>query len=215
MQCLQVVFFLCLVCCWLGLVGVFMFMWVWLVEYLSICLGVDIFWLLFEYCDEQGCYQGFVVGYIGLLQECLGVSLMFVELKIWMQVLEQVKDGWLNLLFGIMVILECQEYLSFIWFYLDFLIIILVCKNGLMLKCIDEFYGFKVVVVDYYVFYELLIVQYFDFILLLLFLVVVVLQVLVIGQVDVFVGDFVFSVWNFCQFKFNGLEISGEMLYCY
>ncbi|MDQ4397965.1 transporter substrate-binding domain-containing protein, partial [Pseudomonas aeruginosa] len=137
MQRLQAVLLLCLACCWPGLAGALTLTpeeRAWLAEHPSIRLGVDTSWPPFEYRDEQGRYQGLAAGYIGLLQERLGVSLTPVEPKTWTQVLEQAKDGRLDLLPGIMATPERQEYLSFTRPYLDFPIIILARKNGPMPK---------------------------------------------------------------------------------
>ncbi|MGU2007705.1 PAS domain S-box protein, partial [Pseudomonas aeruginosa] len=143
------------------------------------------------------------------------VSLTPVEPKTWTQVLEQAKDGRLDLLPGIMATPERQEYLSFTRPYLDFPIIILARKNGPMPKRIDELYGLKVAVVDHYAPHELLIAQHPDLTLLPLPSVAAALQALATGQADAFVGDFASSVWNLRQLKLNGLEISGETPYRY
>ena len=105
MQRLQAVLLLCLACCWPGLAGALTLTpeeRAWLAEHPSIRLGVDTSWPPFEFRDEQGRYQGLAAGYVGLLQERLGVSLTPVEPKTWTQVLEQAKDGRLDLLPGIM-----------------------------------------------------------------------------------------------------------------
>ncbi|MDA3169846.1 transporter substrate-binding domain-containing protein, partial [Pseudomonas aeruginosa] len=199
MQRLQAVLLLCLACCWPGLAGALTLTpeeRAWLAEHPSIRLGVDTSWPPFEYRDEQGRYQGLAAGYIGLLQERLGVSLTPVEPKTWTQVLEQAKDGRLDLLPGIMATPERQEYLSFTRPYLDFPIIILARKNGPMPKRIDELYGLKVAVVDHYAPHELLIAQHPDLTLLPLPSVAAALQALATGQADAFVGDFASSVWN-------------------
>ncbi len=218
MQRLQAVLLLCLACCWPGLAGALTLTpeeRAWLAEHPSIRLGMDTSWPPFEYRDEQGRYQGLAAGYIGLLQERLGVSLTPVEPKTWAQVLEQAKDGRLDLLPGIMATPERQEYLSFTRPYLDFPIIILARKNGPMPKRIDELYGLKVAVVDHYAPHELLIAQHPDLTLLPLPSVAAALQALATGQADAFVGDFASSVWNLRQLKLNGLEISGETPYRY
>ncbi|MDN3897908.1 transporter substrate-binding domain-containing protein, partial [Pseudomonas aeruginosa] len=169
MQRLQAVLLLCLACCWPGLAGALTLTpeeRAWLAEHPSIRLGVDTSWPPFEYRDEQGRYQGLAAGYVSLLQERLGVSLAPVEPKTWTQVLEQAKDGRLDLLPGIMATPERQEYLSYTRPYLDFPIIILARKNGPMPKRIDELYGLKVAVVDHYAPHELLIAQHPDLTLL-------------------------------------------------
>lgn len=105
MQRLQAVLLLCLACCWPGLAGALTLTpeeRAWLAEHPSIRLGVDTSWPPFEFRDEQGRYQGLAAGYVSLLQERLGVSLTPVEPKTWTQVLEQAKDGRLDLLPGIM-----------------------------------------------------------------------------------------------------------------
>ncbi|WP_447844726.1 EAL domain-containing protein [Pseudomonas aeruginosa] len=218
MQRLQAVLLLCLACCWPGLADALTLTpeeRAWLAEHPSIRLGVDTSWPPFEFRDEQGRYQGLAAGYVSLLQERLGVSPTPVEPKTSTQVLEQAKDGRLDLLPGIMATPERQEYLSFTRPYLDFPIIILARKNGTMPKRIDELYGLKVAVVDHYAPHELLIAQHPDLTLLPLPSVAAALQALATGQADAFVGDFASSVWNLRQLKLNGLEISGETPYRY
>lgn len=86
MQRLQAVLLLCLACCWPGLAGALTLTpeeRAWLAEHPSIRLGVDTSWPPFEFRDEQGRYQGLAAGYVGLLQERLGVSLTPVEPKTW------------------------------------------------------------------------------------------------------------------------------------
>ncbi len=74
----------------------------WLKTHPELRLGVDASWPPFEYRDEEGRYQGLAADYIHLIQERLSVNLKPVEPASWTAVLEDAKQGKLDLLPGIM-----------------------------------------------------------------------------------------------------------------
>src|SRR5207253_6314444 len=128
----------------------------WLTTHPELRLGVDASWPPFEYRDEEGRYQGLAADYIKLIKERLGIKVIPIEPVSWTEVLEQAKQGKLDLLPGIMSTPERQRYLSFTRPYLDFPIVILAHERGAQPQKLEDLYGLKIAVVENYAPHELL-----------------------------------------------------------
>lgn len=187
----------------------------WLQDHPVLRMGIDASWPPFEFRDSQGRHQGLAADYVKLIQERLGVRLEPVEPRNWGEVLEQARNGQLDLLPGIMSTPERQQYLSFTRPYLDFPIVILARDGGPQPKSLGELYGLKIAVVENYAPHELLRSGNPDLNLLPLPSVAASLQALATGQADAFVGDLASSVWSLRQLRLEGLYISGETPYRY
>ncbi|WP_236208216.1 EAL domain-containing protein [Pseudomonas tohonis] len=187
----------------------------WLQDHPVLRMGIDASWPPFEFRDSQGRHQGLAADYVKLIQERLGVRLEPVEPRNWGEVLEQARNGQLDLLPGIMSTPERQQYLSFTRPYLDFPIVILARDGGPQPKSLGELYGLKIAVVENYAPHELLRSGNPDLNLLPLPNVAAGLQALATGQADAFVGDLASSVWSLRQLRLEGLYISGETPYRY
>ncbi|BCD86233.1 hypothetical protein PSm6_26400 [Pseudomonas solani] len=187
----------------------------WLQDHPVLRMGIDASWPPFEFRDSQGRHQGLAADYVKLIQERLGVRLEPVEPRNWGEVLEQARNGQLDLLPGVMSTPERQQYLSFTRPYLDFPIVILARDGGPQPKSLGELYGLKIAVVEDYAPHELLRSGNPDLNLLPLPNVAAGLQALATGQADAFVGDLASSVWSLRQLRLEGLYISGETPYRY
>lgn len=187
----------------------------WLQDHPVLRMGIDASWPPFEFRDSQGRHQGLAADYVKLIQERLGVRLEPVEPRNWGEVLEQARNGQLDLLPGVMSTPERQQYLSFTRPYLDFPIVILARDGGPQPKSLGELYGLKIAVVEDYAPHELLRSGNPDLNLLPLPSVAASLQALATGQADAFVGDLASSVWSLRQLRLEGLYISGETPYRY
>ncbi|UXY53572.1 EAL domain-containing protein [Pseudomonas tohonis] len=187
----------------------------WLQDHSVLRMGIDASWPPFEFRDSQGRHQGLAADYVRLIQERLGVRLEPVEPRNWGEVLEQARNGQLDLLPGVMSTPERQQYLSFTRPYLDFPIVILARDGGPQPKSLGELYGLKIAVVEDYAPHELLRSGNPDLNLLPLPSVAASLQALATGQADAFVGDLASSVWSLRQLRLEGLYISGETPYRY
>ncbi|AGI22364.1 hypothetical protein H681_02410 [Pseudomonas sp. ATCC 13867] len=187
----------------------------WLQAHPSLRLGVDTSWPPFEFRDSDGHYQGLSASYVNLISQRLNVQLEPVEPATWGEVLQQARDGRINILPGIMATPERLEYLTFTRPYLDFPIIILGRKDGPAPRTLKDLYGLKVGVVVHYAPYELLVANHPDLNLQPLPSIAAGLQALATGQVDAFVGDLASSVWTLRQLKLEGVQISGETPYRY
>jgi len=102
----------------------------WLAAHPDLRLGVDASWPPFEFRDDQGRYQGLAADYIDRIRQRLAIKLTPIEPVSWTVVLDQAKQGKLDLLPGIMSTPERQAYLSFTRPYLDFPIVILAHVGG-------------------------------------------------------------------------------------
>ncbi|BCG22543.1 bifunctional diguanylate cyclase/phosphodiesterase [Pseudomonas tohonis] len=187
----------------------------WLQDHPVLRMGIDASWPPFEFRDSQGRHQGLAADYVKLIQDRLGVRLEPVEPRNWGEVLEQARNGQLDLLPGVMSTPERQQYLSFTRPYLDFPIVILARDGGPQPKSLGELYGLKIAVVEDYAPHELLRSGNPDLNLLPLPSVAASLQALATGQADAFVGDLASSVWSLRQLRLEGLYISGETPYRY
>src|SRR3546814_10759821 len=80
----------------------------------------------------------------------LAVTLTPIEPVSWTMVLEQVAQGKIDLLPGIMSTPERQSYLAFTRPYLDFPIVILAHHGGAEPHNLEALYGLKIAVVENY-----------------------------------------------------------------
>jgi len=187
----------------------------WLTAHPQLRLGVDASWPPFEFRDQEGRYQGLAADYIALLQDRLGVSLKPVEPSSWTEVLQQAREGRIDLLPGIMSTPERQGYLAFTRPYLDFPIVILAHDGGPQPRTLKDLYGLKVAVVENYAPHELLRTHHPDLNLVAMPNVSSTLQALATDAVDAVVGDLASSIWSLRQLKLEGLYVSGETPYRY
>ena len=187
----------------------------WLAAHPQLRLGVDASWPPFEFRDQEGRYQGLAAEYIALLQDRLGVSLKPVEPSSWTEVLQQAREGRIDLLPGIMSTPERQGYLAFTRPYLDFPIVILAHDGGPQPRTLKDLYGLKVAVVENYAPHELLRTHHPDLNLVAMPNVSSTLQALATDAVDAVVGDLASSIWSLRQLKLEGLYVSGETPYRY
>jgi diguanylate cyclase (GGDEF)-like protein/PAS domain S-box-containing protein len=187
----------------------------WLTAHPQLRLGVDASWPPFEFRDQEGRYQGLAADYIALIQDRLGVSLKPVEPSSWTEVLQQARDGRIDLLPGIMSTPERQGYLAFTRPYLDFPIVILAHEKGPQPRTLKDLYGLKVAVVENYAPHELLRTHHPDLNLVALPNVSSALQALATDAVDAVVGDLASSIWSLRQLKLEGLYVSGDTPYRY
>ncbi|MEA1032087.1 EAL domain-containing protein [Pseudomonas sp. N-137] len=187
----------------------------WLKDHPDLRLGVDASWPPFEFRDDQGRYQGLAADYVDVIRERLAVTLTPIEPVSWTMVLEQVAQGKIDLLPGIMSTPERQNYLAFTRPYLDFPIVILAHHGGAEPHNLEDLYGLKIAVVENYAPHELLRNHHPDLNLVALPNVSSALQALATDKVDAVVGDLASSVWSLRQLKLDGLYVSGETPYRY
>ncbi|WP_214509860.1 bifunctional diguanylate cyclase/phosphodiesterase [Pseudomonas brassicacearum] len=187
----------------------------WLKGHPDLRLGVDASWPPFEFRDDQGRYQGLAADYVEIIRERLAIKLTPIEPASWTAVLEQVVQGKIDLLPGIMSTPERQNYLAFTRPYLDFPIVILAHRGGAQPHNLKELYGLKIAVVENYAPHELLRNHHPDLNLVALPNVSSALQALATDEVDAVVGDLASSVWSLRQLKLEGLYVSGETPYRY
>ena len=187
----------------------------WLDAHPSLRLGIDASWLPFEYRDQEGRYQGLAADYIAVIRERLGINFTLGAPANWTQVLEQSRNGQIDLMPGIMSTPERQEYLAFTRPYLDFPIVILAHEGGPHPNALKDLYGLKIAVVENYAPHELLRAHYPDLNLVAMPNVSSALQALATDEVDAVVGDLASSVWALRELKLEGLYVSGETPYRY
>ncbi|WP_339491539.1 MULTISPECIES: bifunctional diguanylate cyclase/phosphodiesterase [unclassified Pseudomonas] len=187
----------------------------WLKDHPDLHLGVDASWPPFEFRDDQGRYQGLAADYVDIIRERLAIKLTPIEPASWTAVLEQVAQGKIDILPGIMSTPERQNYLAFSRPYLDFPIVILAHRGGAQPHNLKELYGLKIAVVKNYAPHELLRNHHPDLNLVALPNVSSALQALATDEVDAVVGDLASSVWSLRQLKLEGLYVSGETPYRY
>ncbi|KIQ59434.1 bifunctional diguanylate cyclase/phosphodiesterase [Pseudomonas fluorescens] len=187
----------------------------WLKDHPDLRLGIDASWPPFEFRDDQGRYQGLAADYVDILRERLAIKIVPIEPATWTEVLEQVVQGKIDLLPGIMSTPERQNYLAFTRPYLDFPIVILAHRGGAQPHKLEDLYGLKIAVVENYAPHELLRNHHPDLNLVALPNVSSALQALATDEVDAVVGDLASSVWSLRQLKLEGLYVSGETPYRY
>ncbi|MBF0369386.1 MAG: transporter substrate-binding domain-containing protein [Magnetococcales bacterium] len=119
----------------------------WLSEHHLVRLGIDNSWPPIEFVDEKGAYAGVSSGYVEALERRLNVAMEPVTALSWVQVIEKVKQGKLDLLPAIVRTPERETFLNFTQPYVSFPMGIVNRKGGALIGGLDDLQGKRVGVV--------------------------------------------------------------------
>ena len=93
-------------------------------------LGFDTAWPPFEFLNEDNEYSGITSGYTELINKRLGINITPMKDLSWTQVVEQIKDGRVDIVSAVMRTPERETFLNFTKPYISFPIVIATRKEG-------------------------------------------------------------------------------------
>jgi len=101
-------------------------------------LGVDPFWEPFDFIDSAGKHAGISSDYIQLLESKLNVEMRLVEDLSWAQVIQQTKEGKIDILPAVTITEDRKQFLSFSTPYLSFPMVIVTRNDAQFIQQLDE-----------------------------------------------------------------------------
>ncbi|MGD2118077.1 MAG: EAL domain-containing protein [Chromatiales bacterium] len=122
----------------------------WLQQHDSIRLGVDPSWQPFEFIDENGKYQGLAASYTALLSNLLNIKTRPLTGLSWSDLLQQAKQGGVDVFPCVVETPQRSEYLNFTRPYLDFPMVILSRDDTGFIKGLDDVANHEIGVVKDY-----------------------------------------------------------------
>jgi diguanylate cyclase (GGDEF)-like protein/PAS domain S-box-containing protein len=128
----------------------------WLRAHPVLRVGVHTDFAPFEWLDDKGNYVGLSADYIALVADYLGVKIEVVTGKDWSEVLNQAKNGEIELLANVTPTPERQQYLNFSEPYSNYPIVIIDNGKGAYVRDLQQLSGKQVVIVVGYFLEELL-----------------------------------------------------------
>ena len=119
----------------------------WLEQHQNIRLGVDPAWMPFEGIGADGQYEGIFSEYINQLNDKLNLTMVPVPGLSWSEVLAKARNREIDVIPGIQVTPERQEYLNFTKPYISIPLVLVSRESSSFLGGLDDLGGKKVVVV--------------------------------------------------------------------
>jgi ABC-type amino acid transport substrate-binding protein/serine phosphatase RsbU (regulator of sigma subunit) len=132
----------------------------WLAAHSNIRVGDDFAWPPFTFKSADGDMSGIAAGYMEALAERLDVNLKPVWGLSWTKVLEEIRDGGLDILPAVARTPERDAFLNFTKPYISFPVVIATRKDGAFVDGLNDLKGLKAGVVAGYVTEELLTKDY-------------------------------------------------------
>ncbi len=123
--------------------------WIWLNP--EVVIGIDPAWAPFEFIDEQGRYSGMGADYIHLIAEKTGLKFVVQNNLNWQLVMENVRNGTLDLLPAVMKSQQRSEYLNFSSPHIKYPMVIVTGKDEAFISSLEQLNNKQVAVVKGYV----------------------------------------------------------------
>jgi ABC-type amino acid transport substrate-binding protein len=112
----------------------------WLAQHRDIRLGVNPAYPPFDFIDEKGVFSGMSADYVALISKRLGVTMHVVGGLSWGEVLDDTKDGRIDVVVGVKPTEARQGFLNFTKDYLTFPLVIMTRDTHPM---IASLYGLR------------------------------------------------------------------------
>lgn len=161
----------------------------WLAQHRQIRIGIDPDWPPIEFLDARQQYSGIASDYVHLLERKLGVSMNYDAELNWKQVVEQLKNGNIDVLPAVSRTPEREKYLEFTRPYLRFPYVIFTRTDAELVTGIEELIGKTVVVEQSYANHDLLRENHPSLNLMLVDTTEQALRAVSLGQADAYVGN--------------------------
>ncbi len=187
----------------------------WLLDHPRIRLGVDPAWPPFEFFDSEGRYSGMAAEYVALFSAMLGVEMLPRGGLSWSEVIEQVKQGGVDLLPALMPSPERRKFLLFTKPYLTYPIVLFVHQQTRYVSGLEDMGGKYIAVERGYVIEELLRRDYPTIRLRLYPDTQSALLALSRGEVDAYAGNIMAATWVMDQLGLGNIKVTAPTPYQY
>lgn len=182
----------------------------WLADHPEIVLAPDPSFPPVEFFDEQGRYRGIAADIIALIESRLDIRFTVVQLPDWPQILQQTRQGKVDLLGAIVKTPQRDKYLLFTEPFLTFPGVIVVQKGVSATLTLNALRGMTVAIVDGYTGHELIASRYPEIRLEVVPDTPTGLRKVSFGMVDAFVGNLGTASFFLEQQGITNLRIGGE-----
>ena len=132
----------------------------WIRLHPEVVIGVDPAWAPFEFIDEQGRYSGMGADYIQLIAEKTELKFVVQNNPNWQLVMDNARNGTLDLLPAAMKSQQRSEYLNFSRPHIKYPMVIVTEKDEPFISSLEELNNKQVVVVKGYVTEDILRTKY-------------------------------------------------------
>ncbi|MBF0185299.1 MAG: response regulator [Magnetococcales bacterium] len=126
----------------------------WLAANPRIRLGDDFSWPPFVFIDHKGHFSGISAGYVHALSHRLGITFEPIQGLTWVQALEKIKQGEIDMLPAVARSPEREKFLHFTEPFISFPVVIAVHQQGGFISGLDSLAGQQVGVVRGYITHE-------------------------------------------------------------
>lgn len=161
----------------------------WFEWYFIIIFGLyDSGWLFFEVIEE-GKLVGLGYDYLQVVVECLGVMVQVCLYCNWIEVLDVVCWGEVDVVMNVVLMVDCICCMVYIWVYLDVLLVLVVCLDDICIFIDLDLCGLCVVIEEVFVISDQVCVCFLVVCQVSVVNIVGVLMMVIWGEVDVYIGN--------------------------
>ncbi len=185
----------------------------WLNEHPRIRVGIDPAWPPVEYRDRDGQYKGMASDYLSHIFSWLGIQADMETGTSWMEVMNEARQGKIDLLPAVVATEEGRQYLNFTRPYLSFPVVVFTRKDASLLTGLADLQGRRVAVEEGYVMEEVLRDRYPDIRLVPQKTVLAALKELAVGKVDAYVGNLATASTLMQQHGLSNIKVAAPTPY--
>lgn len=185
----------------------------WIENHRVIRLAPDPAFHPFEFFDDSGSFRGIAADFMLLMEKKLGLHFEVVHLKNWVEVLDQIKTGKVDMISAVMKTKERSEFLNFSEPYLRFPYVIVARDENRQEFDLQSLKGKKVAVVNKYAIHDLLESDHPELNLIPVADFSEGLRGVSFGTYDVFVANLASLSYNIGKEGIGNLRVAGESGY--
>lgn len=128
----------------------------WLEEHSEMRLGIDTGWLPFDYIGQSGDYEGICSDYVNILSEKFNVDMIPEKELTWLQMIEQARNGEIDVIPCLIETEERREFLLFSEPYISLPAVLVTRDDSPLISSLEEIQEDTIAVVEGYATEELL-----------------------------------------------------------
>ncbi len=185
----------------------------WLADHPVIRVACDRNWAPIEYAGQAGDFHGISIDYLNYLEKKLGVHFEIAGNLSWVEMVEKVKAGELDMFSAISRTAERSRFLEFTEPYLSTPVVIFASREVTYIRNLKELEGKKVGIVEGFAVQEWLSNSNPSITLVPLQHVQESMKRLQKGEIDVFVGDLVSGSYQITKLGYTNIRVAGETPY--
>ncbi|MFW5443831.1 MAG: ABC transporter substrate-binding protein, partial [Methylococcaceae bacterium] len=186
---------------------------VWIKQHPQVTIGVDPAWAPFEFIDSNGNYSGMGADYIQLIAKKTGLDFVVQDNPTWQAVMENARNGKIDLLPAVMKSQQRSEFLDFSEPHIKYPMVIVTSKDNSFISGLGQLNNKQVVVVKGYVTEEILRINHPGIILKTVENLQQALTMVSSAEVDAFVDNLASLSYTISKLGISNLRISGTTPY--